>query len=137
MEKQIVSIVVRPEKFLRMLACLTAHCHELKCNNVDLSRINGCEIIREAKIFTATLFDRLSRKIETKPFRCCVVFVNDQVVTARLTRKITVDKLGFEQPIADRLGFKPLKTRINLFLKDSLILLRRSLSLFELPLTFE
>src|SRR6478672_5555803 len=137
MEKQIVSIVVRLEKLCRVFAGLLTHRHELKRHDVNPAGFDRCEVICKAKILTASLLERLARKCESQLLGLCVVLVNDQVVAARLAWEIAVHEFCFKQMVTDRLSLKPFKSRINFVLQNTLIFLRRSLALLELPLPLE
>src|SRR5215218_140971 len=120
-----------------MLTRLPAHRDELERDDVGLSGTDRREIIGEATILSAALFERLARKCETRPFSSCVVFVNDQIVPARLTWKISVNQFRFKQFFADRLSFYIGKFRVDSLGKNLLIFLGCLPSLFVLPLPFE
>src|SRR4029434_8621291 len=108
-----------------MLARTPAHRNELERDDVYLPRINRGEIIRETKILCAALLHRLTRARESQPLRRLLLFVNDQVIAARLTREISVNQFSFEQLVADRLSFDLGEFRIDGFVKDLLVFVRR------------
>src|SRR5580765_7658773 len=96
-----------------MFTRLAAHCYEIKCNHVYLSRLNRSKIVGETEVFAATLLSRLSREGKSHPFRFLIILINDQVVARRLTREIAVNELCLKQLFAYRFGLDLGKFRIN------------------------
>src|SRR5688572_30312484 len=124
-KQQVVSIIVRLEKFRGMLARLAPHGNELKRYRVDFPRISLCEVIRETEIPSTALLDRLTRKRKPKSFCPLVLFVNYQIVPARIAGEISVDQLCFQKFFPYRLRFYLCKFRVHGFLEDLLVFLGR------------
>ena len=101
-----------------MLACFPPHCDQVKCDDVDLSGIYRSKVIGKTQINAATLFDRLARECETQTFGLLVIFVNDEIVAARLAWKVTVHNLRFEQLLAYGLGLYLGEFRIDRSFED-------------------
>src|SRR5258706_1308673 len=96
-----------------MLARFAAHRNKVECDNIHLSGLSRCKVVGETKVFAATLLDCLSRKYKPQSFRFFVVPINDQVIAARLTWKISVNQLGLKQLFPDRLGLNLFEFWIN------------------------
>src|SRR5436190_228833 len=141
-----------------MLARLTAHSHEIECHDVDLvgtacerglrrgisergafsgRPVSRSEIIRQTKVFTPALLDRLPRKSKPQTLRLEVIFPNDQIVSFRVAWKIPINQLRFKQFFANRLGLDLCKFWVNGFFQDRFVFFLRFPPLFELPLSFE
>src|SRR5688572_18249444 len=98
-----------------MFARLPAHRDKLERDGVDVVRIDRCKIISKTKILSAPLFERLPRERESKSLRLLVILIDDQIVPARLTREVAVDKFCLEKFFADRLCLYLGKLRIDGF----------------------
>src|SRR5687768_8977172 len=120
-----------------MFARPPAHRHKLECDHIGFRGSDRCKVIGETQVLSATLLNSLPWKCESKSLRGFVVLVDDEVVTARMTRIVAVNKLCLEQLFSNSLGFYLSKLRVNRLFKYLRVFFGRLSSLFELPLSFE
>src|SRR5207253_3031704 len=86
---------------------------------------------------TEPLAGRLSRKSKAHEFDLARLIVNDEIVSRRLTMKISVDGARNKQSFALTALFQLLINRPYMLGNERLVLFIRLSSLLELPLTFE
>src|SRR5687768_9471241 len=120
-----------------MFARPPAHRHKLECDHIGFRGSDGCKVIGKTQVLSATLVDRLAWKRKSESLSGFVVVIDDEVVTARMTRIITVYKFCLEQLFANRLGFYLRKLWENRLFNYLRVFFGRLSSLFELPLSFE